>query len=63
MPPPRGGGPGIDRWVWYAGWADKITQVLGTVNPVNAPYFNFTFPEPTGSSASSRRRRRRCWAS
>jgi acyl-CoA reductase-like NAD-dependent aldehyde dehydrogenase len=38
----------IDRWVWYAGWADKISQVLGTVNPVAAPYFNFTIPEPTG---------------
>jgi acyl-CoA reductase-like NAD-dependent aldehyde dehydrogenase len=38
----------IDRWVWYAGWTDKIAQVLGTVNPVGAPYFNFTIPEPTG---------------
>ncbi len=38
----------IDRWVWYAGWADKISQLLGTVNPVGAPYFNFTFPEATG---------------
>ncbi|MBA2254736.1 MAG: aldehyde dehydrogenase family protein [Chloroflexi bacterium] len=38
----------IDRWVWYAGWADKIAQVLGTVNPVGASYFDFTFPEPTG---------------
>ena len=38
----------IDRWVWYAGWADKITQLLGTVNPVGASYFNFTFPEATG---------------
>jgi acyl-CoA reductase-like NAD-dependent aldehyde dehydrogenase len=38
----------IDRWVWYAGWADKITQVLGSSNPVAAPYFNFTIPEPTG---------------
>ena len=38
----------IDRWVWYAGWADKISQVLGTVNPVGAPYFNFSIPEPTG---------------
>ena len=37
-----------DRLVWYAGWADKIGQVLGTVNPVGAPYFNFTIPEPTG---------------
>ena len=38
----------IDRWVWYAGWADKISQVLGASNPVAAPYFNFTIPEPTG---------------
>lgn len=38
----------IDRWVWYAGWADKIAQLLGTVNPVAASYFNFTIPEPTG---------------
>jgi acyl-CoA reductase-like NAD-dependent aldehyde dehydrogenase len=38
----------IDRWVWYAGWADKIHHLAGTVNPVAAPYFNFTFPEPTG---------------
>ena len=38
----------IDRWVWYAGWADKISQVLGSSNPVSAPYFNFTIPEATG---------------
>ena len=38
----------IDRWVWYAGWADKISQILGTVNPVGAPYFDFTIPEATG---------------
>ncbi|MFL5749233.1 MAG: aldehyde dehydrogenase family protein, partial [Chloroflexota bacterium] len=38
----------IDRWVWYAGWADKIAQVLGSSNPVSASYFNFTIPEPTG---------------
>ncbi|MDQ3871768.1 MAG: aldehyde dehydrogenase family protein, partial [Chloroflexota bacterium] len=38
----------IDRWVWYAGWTDKISQVLGTVNPVAGPYFGFTIPEPTG---------------
>jgi acyl-CoA reductase-like NAD-dependent aldehyde dehydrogenase len=38
----------IDRWVWYAGWADKYAQVLGSSNPVAAPYFNFTIPEPTG---------------
>jgi acyl-CoA reductase-like NAD-dependent aldehyde dehydrogenase len=38
----------IDRWVWYAGWADKYSQSLGTVNPVNGSYFNFSVPEPTG---------------
>ena len=38
----------IDRWVWYAGWADKYAQVLGSSNPVAVPYFNFTVPEPTG---------------
>jgi acyl-CoA reductase-like NAD-dependent aldehyde dehydrogenase len=38
----------IDRWVWYAGWSDKIHHLLGSVNPVAAPYFNFTIPEPTG---------------
>src|SRR5262249_2056514 len=38
----------IDRWVWYAGWADKIAQVAGGTNPVSGPYFNFTVPEPTG---------------
>src|SRR5205823_9534187 len=38
----------IDRIVWYAGWADKLSQVLGGSNPVAGPYFNFTIPEPTG---------------
>jgi acyl-CoA reductase-like NAD-dependent aldehyde dehydrogenase len=38
----------IDRWVWYAGWADKYPQLIGTVNPVSGPYFNFSVPEPTG---------------
>ena len=38
----------IDRIVWYAGWADKLAQVLGGSNAVAAPYFNFTVPEPTG---------------
>jgi acyl-CoA reductase-like NAD-dependent aldehyde dehydrogenase len=46
--PEAGVDTAIDRWVWYAGWADKIHHVLGTVNPVAAPYFNFTIPEPTG---------------
>ena len=38
----------IDRWVWYAGWADKLAQVQGAANPVAGPYFNFSLPEPTG---------------
>jgi acyl-CoA reductase-like NAD-dependent aldehyde dehydrogenase len=38
----------IDRWVWYAGWADKIAQVLGSSNPVAGDFFNFTIPEATG---------------
>jgi acyl-CoA reductase-like NAD-dependent aldehyde dehydrogenase len=38
----------IDRWVWYAGWADKIAQVLGSANPVASDFFNFTIPEATG---------------
>jgi acyl-CoA reductase-like NAD-dependent aldehyde dehydrogenase len=38
----------IDRWVWYAGWSDKIAQVAGGANPVAGPYFNLSTPEPTG---------------
>jgi acyl-CoA reductase-like NAD-dependent aldehyde dehydrogenase len=38
----------IDRWVWYAGWPDKVAQVTGAANPVAGPYFNFSLPEPTG---------------
>jgi acyl-CoA reductase-like NAD-dependent aldehyde dehydrogenase len=38
----------IDRWVHYAGWADKYAQVVGSTNPVAGPYFNFSLPEPTG---------------
>jgi acyl-CoA reductase-like NAD-dependent aldehyde dehydrogenase len=38
----------IDRIVWYAGWADKVTQVLGGANPVAGPFFNFSLPTPSG---------------
>ena len=38
----------IDRWVWYAGWTDKLAQVHGAANPVAGPFFNFSVPEPTG---------------
>jgi len=38
----------MDRWVWYAGWADKVAQVCGSANAVAGPYFDFSLPEPTG---------------
>jgi acyl-CoA reductase-like NAD-dependent aldehyde dehydrogenase len=38
----------IDRWVYYAGWTDKLAQVVGATNPVAGPYFSFSLPEPTG---------------
>ena len=38
----------IDRWVWYAGWSDKLAQVYGAANPVAGPFFNLSAPEPTG---------------
>ena len=38
----------IDRWVWYAGWTDKVAQVYGGLNPVAGPYFDISAPEPTG---------------
>jgi acyl-CoA reductase-like NAD-dependent aldehyde dehydrogenase len=38
----------IDRLVWYAGWADKLAQVVGNANPVAGPFFNHSAPEPTG---------------
>ena len=38
----------VDRWVWYAGWTDKLAQVQGAANPVAGPFFNFSVPEPTG---------------
>lgn len=38
----------IDRWVWYAGWTDKIAQIVGGGNPVAGPFFNLSSPEPTG---------------
>jgi acyl-CoA reductase-like NAD-dependent aldehyde dehydrogenase len=38
----------IDRWVWYAGWADKLAQVRGSANPVAGPFVSFTLPEPAG---------------
>ncbi|MGN6578028.1 MAG: aldehyde dehydrogenase family protein [Nocardioides sp.] len=38
----------IDRWVWYAGWSDKVAQVMGNLNPVAGPFFDISAPEPTG---------------
>lgn len=41
-------GAAIDRWVWFAGWTDKLAQMTGASNPVAGPYVNFSLPEPTG---------------
>lgn len=38
----------IDTMVWYAGWSDKVAQVLGGANPVAGPFFNFSLPVPSG---------------
>ena len=38
----------IDRWVWYAGWSDKLSATFGNTNPVAGPFFNLTVPEPVG---------------
>ncbi len=38
----------VDRWVWYAGWSDKLAQIAGSANPVSGPFFNLSTPEPTG---------------
>ncbi|MEN9698556.1 MAG: hypothetical protein RL448_511, partial [Actinomycetota bacterium] len=38
----------IDRWVWYAGWSDKLSSIYGATNQVSGPYYNFTIPEPQG---------------
>lgn len=46
-------GAAIDRWVWYAGWTDKLSQVLGSANQVAGPYFNFSVPEPSGVVAAA----------
>ena len=48
MPPSAWWTPAIDRWVWYAGWTDKLAQVVGGTNPVAGPFFDFSVPEPTG---------------
>jgi len=52
----------IDRWVWYAGWADKVAQVYGNANPVAGPYFTFRRPSRPASWASSRPPIQHCWA-
>jgi acyl-CoA reductase-like NAD-dependent aldehyde dehydrogenase len=41
----------IDRWVWYAGWPDKVAQVAGSANPVAGPFLNVSLPEPSGVAA------------
>jgi acyl-CoA reductase-like NAD-dependent aldehyde dehydrogenase len=43
----------IDRWVWYAGWTDKVAAVTGAANPVAGPYVNFSVPEPDGARTAT----------
>jgi acyl-CoA reductase-like NAD-dependent aldehyde dehydrogenase len=38
----------VERWIHYAGWTDKYQALLGTVNPVAGPWFNFSMAEPSG---------------
>jgi acyl-CoA reductase-like NAD-dependent aldehyde dehydrogenase len=38
----------VDRLVYYAGWCDKYTQILSSVNPVASSHFNFSTVEPVG---------------
>jgi acyl-CoA reductase-like NAD-dependent aldehyde dehydrogenase len=47
----RAAAAAVDRWVWYAGWPDKVAQVAGAANPVAGPYFNVSVPEPAGVAA------------
>ncbi len=44
----RGMSVAVDRMIHYAGWADKYEHLLGSVNPVASPHFNFTVTEPMG---------------
>jgi acyl-CoA reductase-like NAD-dependent aldehyde dehydrogenase len=44
----RGMSVAVDRLIHYAGWADKYEGLLGSVNPVASPHFNFTVTEPMG---------------
>ncbi len=44
----RAVGAVVDRWVWYAGWPDKIAQVAGSANQVAGPFLNLSVPEPAG---------------
>ena len=38
----------IDAFVYYAGFADKYSQVMASVNPVAGPFHNFTTPDAVG---------------
>ncbi|MGH7214284.1 MAG: aldehyde dehydrogenase family protein [Tepidisphaeraceae bacterium] len=42
----------VDRFLYYAGWADKVQQVFSSVNPVSSSHFNFSVLEPTGVVAA-----------
>ena len=46
--PPDEVGAAVDVLIHYAGWTDKLAAVLGSVNPVAAPFLSFSLPEPSG---------------
>lgn len=42
-------GLGIDKIVYYAGWADKYSAIFSSVNPVASSHFNFSIVEAVGT--------------
>jgi acyl-CoA reductase-like NAD-dependent aldehyde dehydrogenase len=43
----------IDRVIHHAGWTDKISAVLSTINPVAATYVNYSKVRPIGVVAAA----------
>ncbi len=52
--PERGVNAAIDRWVWYAGWADKLAQVLGGCEPGGGPLLQLHAPRAHGRGRDRR---------
>jgi acyl-CoA reductase-like NAD-dependent aldehyde dehydrogenase len=41
----------VDAAVWWAGFADKLDHLVGSVNPVAGPFLNLSTPVPVGVAA------------